>query len=572
MESALCPSRLRSSAAEQPSAARKPDGRTAATVVWLTVLLLIGLLIMGRSKADPDLWGHVQYGKDVLRDGRLHATTTWSYAVTDHRWINHENLAELIMAGADVVGGQTGLLLLRSVLTLLVLGIPLWHAWRQGAGLMSAAVLTVLLACGISFHWLIRPHMFSYVGTAVLLALLSRTVPAVISPRPAHGVTESRTVWWIPVLMIAWTNAHGGYLAGMAILAAWLGLDAIDLLIRRDSRAAAAVRHHALLLTASAAACLINPYGFELHVWMTESLGHPRPEISEWAGLPLLSETALPFWIIVLTAMICVKRTTAVVRWPGFVLLGLLAWQTISHQRHLPFLAIAASFVLAPHVESIVRQVTEQLRLLTSPGSTWLRRNSLFPAIILTGLLSALLYPRQAVLSVDRSFYPVSALQFMADRQLEGRVLVTFNWAQYALAAFAEMSPESRIAIDGRFRTCYPRPVIDMYFDLFLGESPPQGRCRDTASGPFDPFRALDYQSPDLVLLERHRHPQAARTIRQAPGWTLLYQDSLAELWGRSDRYDHPDSPDRIPVTERKIGNTPQIGSAVWPAFPVRSL
>ena len=81
---------------------------------------------------------------------------------------------------------------------------------------------------------------------------------------------------------------------------------------------------------------------------------------------------------------------------------------------------------------------------------------------------TVLQYPRQAKLYVDRGFYPVSAMQYMADHKLSGRVLVTFNWAQYALASFAHTDPESRIAIDGRFRTCYPQPGIDMYFDIIL--------------------------------------------------------------------------------------------------------
>ena len=67
-----------------------------AEVLWLTVFVMFGLFVMSRSGADPDLWGHVTYGKEVLRDGHLHETTTWSYAVNDFRWVNHENIAELM--------------------------------------------------------------------------------------------------------------------------------------------------------------------------------------------------------------------------------------------------------------------------------------------------------------------------------------------------------------------------------------------------------------------------------------------------------------------------------------------
>ena len=110
--------------------ASTPSSKTASWshVLWLTVFLMFGLVSMSHSHADPDLWGHVTYGKEVLRDGHLHDTTTWSYAVEDFRWINHENIAELMVAAADNLGGQTALLLVKSLLTLILLGLPVWAA------------------------------------------------------------------------------------------------------------------------------------------------------------------------------------------------------------------------------------------------------------------------------------------------------------------------------------------------------------------------------------------------------------------------------------------------------------
>ncbi len=252
--------------------------------------------------------------------------------------------------------------------------------------------------------------------------------------------------------------------------------------------------------------------------------------------------------------------------------MGLLAWQALSHQRHLPFLAIMATFVLAPHIESIVRQVVEYFtERVRRPSATLPHRRgstmALFAGCIIVAVLTVLQYSRQAKLHVDRGFYPVSALQYMADHQLHGRVLVTFNWAQYALATFAQTDSDSQIAIDGRFRTCYPQSIIDMYFDFILGESPSTGRYREPASGPFDPMRALEYKSPDLVLLERKRHPDATAAIRSAPDWSLLYQDSLAELWGRASRFSDPDSTDWLPESSRHVSDDPQEGSS-WTGQP----
>jgi hypothetical protein len=66
-----------------------------------TAMLLTCAVAVSPNLPDPDLWGHVQYGRDLMVDG-LPATTTYSYSAIGYRWINHENLAELLLAiGTD---------------------------------------------------------------------------------------------------------------------------------------------------------------------------------------------------------------------------------------------------------------------------------------------------------------------------------------------------------------------------------------------------------------------------------------------------------------------------------------
>lgn len=542
-------------------------------ILWLAVMLMFGLVVMSRSKADPDLWGHVTYGKEVIRDGHLHDTTTWSYAVDNFRWVNHENIAELMMAAADSLGGQTALLLIKSLLTLIVLGLPVWAARRIGAGLVTCFAIVVMLSFNISFHWLVRPHMLSYACGVALMGILAVGLPGAISTR-TPGSRFSKSLWLIPPLMCFWTNSHGGYLAGGAILTAWLGLDAVELLLTRDGRFWPTVRHHAVLFAATVAACMVNPYGLELHTWMLSSLGRPRPEISEWAPLPLFTIDGLPFWGLLLGMFLCLKRSNQPWRWPGMIVMALLAWQAVKHHRHLPFVAMIGSYVLAPHIESAVRQMfawfeervkTQQQAVATKPGFA-----GMFVGIALLAGLTVAQYPRQAVLHVDKDYYPVDAMQFMDNHQLEGNVFVTFNWAQYALAVFSECSPNSRIAFDGRFRTCYPQNVIDMYFDFILGDLPKHVRYREDSSGPFDPHKSLEYRQPDLVLFERKRKNCIETMEAAGDEWCLLYQDSLAQLWGRSSIYDDPSSADYLPPAARYISDDLQTDTVPWPAFPVQ--
>ncbi len=42
--------------------------------------------------------------------------------------------------------------------------------------------------------------------------------------------------------------------------------------------------------------------------------------------------------------------------------------------------------------------------------------------------------------------------------------------------------------------------------------------------------------------------------------WVLLYQDQIAQLWGRATRYDDPSSPNYLPPERRRITEEPQLG------------
>src|SRR3954454_10539346 len=97
-------------------------GIVAAVVLACGVALSLNV-------ADPDLWGHVQYGRDTLAHG-LARTTTYSYIAEGYPWINHEIIAELALAIiADCLGGA-GLLIVKCALGLAVIGAILWRARR----------------------------------------------------------------------------------------------------------------------------------------------------------------------------------------------------------------------------------------------------------------------------------------------------------------------------------------------------------------------------------------------------------------------------------------------------------
>jgi hypothetical protein len=556
---------------------------------FLLAVVLACAVVVSPNVAEPDLWGHVQYGRDVLEDGGISATTTYTFSVTNYRWINHENLSELIFAiGAMSVGG-VGLMIMKCLLGVAVIVLILRHARRQGAQLVTMAILAMLVAVNLSYHWSVRPQIFTFVFYAVALALLSwvfapweshwnlpwlkRMTRADADRSPDWSSRRLRWLWLAPPLFFVWANTHGGFVAGYCIFTTILVCRGIEAVATRGWQVAGSMRRLAMIVVACGLATLINPYGPGLHAWLLGSLTQPRPEILDWHSIALTSPHFWPFVILIAVTVTSLLVSRKSLDFTHLVLLGLTLWQALEHQRHIPFFAVAAGFWLPGHVESSLGRWRKSAdNSLTASLTPNMRRMVAVGLLCTYALLGYRLYDRLRVLRVERDKFPVAAVQYMVDRDLHGRLVVTYNWAQYAIAALKPYAPEPgvQVAFDGRFRTCYPQEVVDMHFDFILGAGDGVPRHRSENSPPADGGRVLRHGRPTLVLIDRALPHSLAVMRHHDDRWVLLYQDPVAEVWGLAARFDDPAGNDYIAPHERIIRSTLPGEDVPWPALPVR--
>ena len=567
----------------------------AAVLAWCAIPL-------SPSLVDTDFWGHVQYGRDLLQDG-LPRTATYTYTADGYRWINHENLAEIIFAWTCDNLGSGWLLALKCAagLAILVLAAVRNRVGRRDAlaGPVVMAVVWIVTACNLSYFWATRPQFFSFCSFGLLIYLLDRgwqvtAVSAGDRPEMAgrcgfrsvlacrlttgwrrlrrSARTECVRVGWlsglIPLLLI-WTNTHGGFLAGVGVMLVFFTVRLFT--SQPDGRSSG------LVAAIAAAACLVtlvNPYGWELHQWLAMSLGSPRPEIPEWHPPQWLAADSLKLWWLA-GLTVCGLLGSRLRRDPAELAVWLLVgWQACQHQRHLPFFAVLTAFWLPPHLQSACGRLTGGVlgsRLLTDQ-----HRRGFSVAIVTFSLIAAVslvsqLPARLGSLQVAREKYPLGAIDYIKRHHLTGRAVVSARWAQYVLFQVGAKDDDDaglQIAFDGRFRTCYPQSIVDMYFDFDHGPGDASTRFRGKSSPPYDPERILREGCPNLLLVERrNRHIQQI-LHRHAPDWALLYQDDIAQLWGRRSLYDNQDSERYIAASHRQISLDRQTGWLAWPAEP----
>jgi hypothetical protein len=69
-------------------------------------------------------------------------------------------------------------------------------------------------------------------------------------------------------------------------------------------------------------------------------------------------------------------------------------------------------------------------------------------------------------------------------------------------------------------------------------------------------------------LIDRQQPHSVNVMFRNDRTWTLLYQDKVAQLWGRAAKYDDPGAPDYIPRALRRVTEAKQEGTVPWPGLP----
>ena len=185
------------------------DGRQRAAVLLLIVA--VSLYINSRTVADPDLWGHVRFGQDILASRSLPAADPYSYLTAGQPWINHEWASEAVFAAVFNAAGPCGLVALKTAILLGVVLLLYRHlrAWAREPLAAGVVVLLVVFIMEVG-NRTIRPQLLSYFFFLLLLLVIY-----------AADRGRVRALWLAPPIIAVWANFHGAFLAGLALLAAW---------------------------------------------------------------------------------------------------------------------------------------------------------------------------------------------------------------------------------------------------------------------------------------------------------------------------------------------------------------
>ena len=421
-------------------------GRQFASVV---AVVGAAVCLYSMRQADPDLWGYLTYGRLFVELRGLTSQDPFSYTASGFQWITFEYGAQLLLWWAYHFAGPIGLIALKCV----VGGAAL-------CGLLIAVRATtrepfiwvpVFLLCtsAICRFFVFRPQLFTFAFFAFFVAVLFRFL-----------LHRRAPLWALPLVMLAWANVHGGFLAGLGAVALVILLRTSENLTAlgwRSGRLAEGTERLWVTLAACTAVTFINPLGPRVWVYIITELLHStnRRYIEEWAPASLHRDA----WSMIALTLIVV--TLAVVGWAALrrqrensgplamywiaSCVPLIAMSYLS-VRHLPLAAIWTG----PVMTLLASQVHDHRPQSVAFRRSWfvLRGVGMLPACLIVAVVYAAPRPN---IRIDGTVlgptHPCGAVAFLRDHGAQGNLYNPLAWGAYITW---ELYPAVLVSMDGR--------------------------------------------------------------------------------------------------------------------------
>ena len=488
-------------------------------VIWITFLAIFAM--SARISVDTDTWWHLRAGQWIVEHRSVPQVDPFSYTRAGQPWQIPGWLVQAPMYIIYRLAGPGGL----NIWTALMVTLAFAFLWKTLSGGPFLRAFILVLATAVSgVYWAARPYLVTFVLAAAFLWILE-------DYRWQRTPLAARRLWWLPALMVAWANSHGGFAVGFILwgvyafneLVSWLREGAFFSNLAQLFNLKSSFKDPKFTLFWSglfliAAVCL-NPSGpvMLLYPFKTVAIGALQDYIAEWQTPNFHSLSVQPFIWLLLATFAAVGLSRRRLALTDFLLVGGFAYMGLLAGRNVALFALAAPPVLARHAEPIFAVLSRKMgyrgAMLDNLHPRRTRLNRLLLGVLLLAALAkaGLVFPASVNEEHFAKSLPVAAVAHIRSTRPPGQLFNTYNWGAYLLWAL----PEYPVFLDGR-TDLYNDEVINQWLQVVRAEDGWQ--------------EVLDAWQVRLILLE-----PTMPVVRVLPGagWKLLYQDELAVVYGR---------------------------------------
>lgn len=500
-------------------------------------LFVVGSLM---GHVDYDFFARLIVGKTYFQTGEILKYDFLSYTPT-HPWYDHEWGASVLFYFLHNNFGDIGLFIFKAIslfITFFIL-IQIIKLRRKALEpdkkfpIFNFLFFFVMLQPVFNLIFSLRCHHFTFMFFALWLYCLEKA-----RLEKNYGI-----LWVLPLLMIVWSNIHGGCFMAFGIT----GLYIIGEFLRKKP-----VLPYIYTFIASFLLMFINPYGVDYVTFLIKATTMHRTSIVEWQ--PLFGQYYLFKFIKFKLILICIialslyKFIKAYTKTTGenFVKRTFEVWNNIDKTKFLLVLVMFVLcfksvrfityfiFVLIPFCYDDFYSTFEKFRLKDSYNR--IKELIIYAIIFVTFVLN--ISVRKINYSNFHNIFPLTEIEFLIENKVKGNLLVPFECGSYAAY---KLFPDNYIYIDGRYEEVYNPDLNDVHLKKIL-------LCEEGWK------KELNKYHNDIMIIYKEYPIYDALKINQERGasdYYLLMESRKFALFMKKDVYEKIKKPVIIPTDER---------------------
>ena len=453
---------------------------------------------------DIDFWWHMAAGKDILLNGVIPSVDPFGIYQADNACgqtvLKSEWLGQVMLYLANKWMGLNGVILLRAGVLTLCLAIIYQRCRLAGvAGFFSFAFTTLAGLAILNFTGE-RPNLFSFLFMAVIFLLLDE-----------FSRTGKRwLLYGVPLVVLVWSNTHAGVVLGVASFGLYGIFYGYEQYLEKSTWNTTQTRLMAMVVFLSLLIMLLAPSGLSTLECIIEQQSGiiVRDRVSEYGSPITLWRVAVYYWIFVGAAVISLVGLSMSKQYKHAALVLSLGALSVIGYRYIPLFVLAVAPYVASGIAKVMRYVKASSLLV----------NGILLSATLGFLTYGIKYDRAFQYGVVEHRFPIGAVEYIKNNQIQGRMFNSMNWGGYILW---ELHGKVQIFIDGR--TLDMRRLVPYTHILWVT---PEGR------------QFFDQGEFDLVLVAHgnqfsgERYP-LVEYLRNNPQWKIVYQDAVGYLFAR---------------------------------------
>ena len=367
---------------------------------------------------DIDFWWHIAAGRNILENGAIPSADPFGVYDADNVWgqtiLKSQWLGQVLLYSVFRWFDLDGIIYLRAGVLTLCLAIVYWRCRLAGTTSLYGLTITALAGMAILHHNGERPQLFSFLYASLIFLLLDGFI--------RNG--KRWLLYFIPPLMLLWSNTHGGAVLGEVALGLFGAGYIMENRLTGGRFNSPESRLMLWIVGLGAAALLLAPNGITTfkHIIALES--NPiRDRTSEYASPVEIWRAALFYWVFFCVALVSLAGSFGKTRLKQGAVVVVIGIISLTGYRYIPFFVLLA----APYVAAGVERLLQRIK----PNAIAVNLSVLVIAVAFLGY--GFKQGRVFQHGIAENKFPAGAVTFIKANRLGGKIFNTMNWGGYLI-------------------------------------------------------------------------------------------------------------------------------------------